>query len=216
MFKKQRSWHNQSHHIWQTDGETVADFIFLGSKVTADDDDSHEIKRFAPWNKSYDQQRQNIKEQRQYFANKFHIVKAMVFPLVMYRCESWTIKKAEGWRIDVFQLWCWRRLLRVHWTSKGSNLSILKEINSEYSLEGLMLNLKLQYFGHIMRRADSLGKTLIWGKIESKRRRGRQKMRWLYSISNSMDTIWTNSRRQKRTDKPGMLLSRGHKESYTT
>ena len=187
MFKKQRSWHNQSHHIWQTDGETVADFIFLGSKVTADDDDSHEIKRFAPWNKSYDQQRQNIKEQRQYFANKFHIVKAMVFPLVMYRCESWTIKKAEHQRIDAFELWCWKRLLRVPWTARRSNLSILKEISPEYSLEWLMLKLKLQYFGHLMWKANLLEKTLMLGKIEVRKRRGWQRTRWLDGITYSMD-----------------------------
>ena len=125
---------------------------------------------------------------------KVHLVKAMVFPVVMYGCESRTIKKAELQRIDASELWCWRRLLRVLWTGRRSNQSILKKINPEYSLEGLMLNLKLQYFGHMMWRADSLEKTLIWGKTESKRRRGRQKMRWLYSISDSMDTIWTNSR----------------------
>ena len=113
-------------------------------------------------------------------------VKALVFPIVMYRCESWTVKKAESPRIDVFKLWCWRRLLRVPWTARRSNQSILKEINPKYSLEGLMLKLKLQYFGHLMQRADSLEKILILGKIEG-RRRGRQTMRWLDSITNSMD-----------------------------
>ena len=113
------------------------------------------------------------------------MVKAMVFLVVMYRCESWTIKKAEHRRIDAFKLWCWRRLLRVSWTARRSNQSILKKINPEYSLEGLML--KLQYFGHLMQRADSLGKTLMLGKIEGRRRKGRQKMRWLDSITNSMD-----------------------------
>ena len=118
---------------------------------------------------------------------KVHLVKAIVFPVVMYGCESWTIKKAEHWRIDVFELWCWRRLLRVPWTARSSNQSILKEISPEYSLEGLMLKLKLQYFGHLMRRADSSEKTLMLGKIDGGRRRGWQKMRWLDGITNSMD-----------------------------
>ena len=118
---------------------------------------------------------------------KFTIVKAMVFPVVMCRCESWTIRKAECWRIDGFQLWCWRRLLRVPWTAKRSNQYTLKEINPEYSLEGLILKLKLQYFGHLMRRAGSLEKTLILGKTEGRRRRGWQRMRWLDGITNSMD-----------------------------
>ena len=118
---------------------------------------------------------------------KFHLVKAMVFPVVMYRCESWTINKAEHRRIDVFELWCWRRLLRVPWTARRSNQPILKEIRPECSLEGLMLKLKLQYFGHLMQRADSLEKTLMLGKIEGSRRRGRQRMRWLDGITDSMD-----------------------------
>ena len=118
---------------------------------------------------------------------KVHLVKAMVFPVVMYGCESWTIKKAEGRRIDAFELWCWRRLLRVPWTARRSNMSVLKEINPEYSLEGLVLKLKLQYFGHLMYRTDSLEKTLMLGKIEDRRRRGRQRMRWLDAIT----TQWT-------------------------
>ena len=117
---------------------------------------------------------------------KVHLVKAMVFPVAMYGCESWTIKKAERRRIDTFELWCWRRLLRVPWTARRSNQFILKEINPEYSLEGLMLKLKLQYFGHLMRRTDSLKKTLMLGKIEGGRRRGRQRMRWLDGITDSM------------------------------
>ena len=121
--------------------------------------------------KNYDQLRQHIKKQRHYFANK-SLVKAMVFPVVMYGCESWTIKKAECRRIDAFELWCWRRLLRIPWTAQRSNQSILKEINPEYSLEGVMLKPKVQYFGHLMGRTDSLGKTLILGKIEGRRRRG--------------------------------------------
>ena len=119
---------------------------------------------------------------------KVHLVKAMVFPVVMYECESWTIKKAERRRIDAFELWCWRRLSRVPWTARRSNQSILKEISPEYSLEGLMLKLKLQYFGHLMRRADSFEKTLMVEKIEGGRRRGRQRMRWLDGITDPMDT----------------------------
>ena len=118
---------------------------------------------------------------------KVHLVKAMVFPVVMYGCESWTIKKAEHQRIDAFELWCWRRLLRVPWTARRSNQSILKEINPDYSLEGLMLKLKLQYFGHLMGRTDSFEKTLMLGKIEGRRRRGRQRMKWLDGIT----TLWT-------------------------
>ena len=120
-------------------------------------------------------------------STKFHLVKAMVFPVVMIGCESWTIKKAEHWRIDAFELWCWRRLLRVPWTGRGSNQSILKEISPEYTLEGLMLKLKLQSFGHLTRRADSFAKTLMLGKIEGRRRRGQQKMRWLDGITDSLD-----------------------------
>ena len=123
---------------------------------------------------------------------KVCLVKAMVFPVVMYGCESWTIKKAECRRIDAFEMWCWRRLLRVPWTAKRSNQSILKEINPEYSLEGLMMKLKLQYFGHLMRRADSLEKTLMLGKIEGRRRRGQQRMRWLDGITDSMDMSLSN------------------------
>jgi len=141
----------------------------------------------TPWKESYDQPRQHIKKQTHYVANKVHLVKAMVFPVVMYGCESWTIKKAEHLRIDAFELWCWRRLLRVPWTARRSNQSILKEISPGCSLEGLMLMLKLQYFGHLMQRADSLEKTLMLGKIEGQRRRGRQRMRWLDGIIDSMD-----------------------------
>ena len=133
---------------------------------------------FAPWKKSYGKPRQLVKKQRCYFANKVHIVKAVVYPVVMYRCESWTIKKPGCQRTDAFKLWCWRRLLRVPWTARRSNQSILKEISLEDSLEGLMLKLKLQYFGHLKPRTDSLEKTLTLGKIES-RRRGQQRMRWM-------------------------------------
>ena len=128
----------------------------------------------APWKKSYDQPRQHIKKQRHYFANTVRLVKAMVFPVVMYGCKSWTIKKKECWRIDAFELWSWRRLLRVPWTARRSNQSILKEISPEYSLGGLMLKLKLQYFGYLMWRTDSFEKTLMLGKIEGGGRRGWQ------------------------------------------
>ena len=139
-----------------------------------------------PWKESYDQPRQHIEKQRHYFANKGLSIKAMVFPVIMYGCERWTIKKAECQRIDAFELWCWRRLLRVPWTAKRSNESILKEISPGCSLEGLMLKLKFQYFGHLMRRADSFEKTLMLGKIEGRRRRGRQRMRWLDGITDSV------------------------------
>ena len=137
--------------------------------------------------KSYDKPRQHIKRQRHYFANKVHIVKAMVFSVVMYERESWTIKKAENRRTDAFEWWGQRRLLRISWTARRSNQSILKEINPEYSLEGLMLKLKLQYLGHLVRRANSLEKTLMLGKTEGRRRRGWQRTRWLDGITNSMD-----------------------------
>ena len=141
----------------------------------------------APWKKSYDQPRQRIKKQRHHFANKGPSSQSYCFPVVMYGCESWTIKKAEHRRIDAFELWCWRRRLRVPWTDERSNQSILKEFSPEYSLEGLMLQLKFQYFGHLMQRTDLLEKTLMVDKIESRRRRGWQRMRWLDSITNSME-----------------------------
>ena len=141
----------------------------------------------TPWKESYDQPRQHIQKQRYYFANKGQSSQGYGFPVVMYGCESWTIKKAESRRIKAFELWCWRRLLRVPWTARRYNQSILKEISPRYSLEGLMLKLKLQYFGHLMRTADSSEKTLILGMIEGRRRRGRQRMRWLDGITDSMD-----------------------------
>ena len=141
----------------------------------------------APWKKNYDQPRQHIKTQKYYFANKVHLVKAMVFPVIMYGCENWTIKKAEHQRLDASEPWCWRRLLRVPWTARRSNQSILKEISPEYLLEGLMLKLKLQYFGHLMQRTDSVEKTLMLGRIEGRRGRGRQRIRWLDGITDTMD-----------------------------
>ena len=164
------------------------DFIFLGSKITADGDYSHEIKRHLLLGRKAMTNLDSLLKSRDItLPTKVCLVKTMVFPVVMYGCESWTIKKAECWRTDAFELWCWRRLLRVPWTARILNQSILKEISSEYSLEGLMLKLKLQYFGHLMRRADSFEKTLILGKIEGRRRRGRQRMKWLAGIINSMD-----------------------------
>ena len=163
-------------NLWQIDGktvETVADFIFLYSKTTADGDCRHEIKRLLLLGRKAMTNLDNILKRRNItLPTKAHLVKAMVFPAVMYGCESWTIKKAECQRIDASELWCWRRLLRVPWTARSSNQSILKEISPECSLEGLMLKLKLQYFSHLMRRADSLEKTLVLGKIEGRRRRG--------------------------------------------
>ena len=141
----------------------------------------------TPWKESYDQPRQHIKKQRHTLPTKVCLVNAMVFPVVIYGCESWTIKKAGPWRVDAFELWCWRRLFRVPWTARRSNQSILKEISLGCSLEGLMLKLKLQYFGHLMRRADSFEKALMLGKIEDRRRRGRQRMRWLDGITDTMD-----------------------------
>ena len=168
--------------------ETVTDFVFLGFKITADGDCSHEIKRCLLLGRKPIINLDSISKSRDVtLPTKVRLVKAMVFPVVMYGCESWTIKKAECQRIDAFELWCWRRLLRVPWTARRSNQSILKEISPEYSLEGLMLNLKLQYFGHLMRGTDSLEKTLMLGKIEGRRRRGRQRMRWLHGITNQ----WT-------------------------
>ena len=176
---------------WQIDGETmetVADFIFLGSKITAGGDCSHEIKRRLLLGRKVMTNLDSILKTRDIIlSTKVHLVKAMVFPVVMYGCESWTINKAEHRRIDAFELWCWRRLLRVPWTARRSNQSILKEISLGCSLEGLMLKLKLQSFGHLMRRADSFEKTLMLGKIEGRRRRGRQRMRWLDGITDSMD-----------------------------
>ena len=168
--------------------ETVADFIFGGSKITADGDCSHEIKRSLLLGRKVMTNLDSILKSRDItLPTKVRLVKAMVFPGVMYGCESWTVKKAECQRIDAFELQCWRRLLRVLWTARRSNQSILKEIGPGCSLEGLMLKLKLQYFGHLMRRADSLEKTLKLGALGGRRRRGQQRMRWLDGITDSMD-----------------------------
>ena len=161
--------------------------IFIGSKITVDGDCSHEIKRCLLLGRKVMTNLDNILKSREItFSTKVHLVKAMVFPVVMYGCESWAIKKAEHRRIDAFELWFWRRLLRVPWTMRRSKQSILKT-SPGCSLEGLMLKLKFQFFGHLMRRADSFEKTLMLGKIEGRRRRGWQRMRWLDGITNSMD-----------------------------
>ena len=176
---------------WQIVGETVervADFISGGSKISADGDCSYEIKRRLFLGRKVVTNLDSILKSRDItLPTKVRLVKAMIFPVVMYGCESWTIKKAEHQRIDAFELWCYRRLLRVPWTARRPNQSILKEISPGCSVEGLMLKLKLQYFGHLMRRADSFGKTLMLGKIEGRRRRGRQRMRWLDGITDSID-----------------------------
>ena len=172
---------------WQIDGETVTDFIFLGSKITADGDCSHEIKRRLLLGSKVTTNLDSIFKSRDItLPTKVHLVKSMVFPVVMYGCESWTVKKAERQRIDAFELWCWRRLLRVPWTAGRSNQSILKEISPGISLEGMMLKLKLQYFGHPTQTADSLEKTLMLGGIGGRRRRGRQRMRCLDGITDLM------------------------------
>ena len=173
------------------DGETVeivSDFIFWGSKITADGDSSHEIKRCLPLGRKVMTNLDSIFKSRDVtLPTKVRLVKAMVFPVVMYEWESWAVKKAEHRRIDAFELWCWRRLLRVPWTARRSNQSIVKEISPGCSLEGLILKMKLQYFGHLMRRVDSLEKTLMLGGIGGRRRRGRQRMRWLDGITDLTD-----------------------------
>ena len=176
---------------WKIDGETmetVTDFIFLGSKITADGDCSHEIKRFLFLGRKGMTNLDSILKSRDItLPTKVCLVKAVVFRVVIYGCESWSIRKAERQRIDAFELWCWRRLLWVPWTARRSNQSILKEISPEYSLEELVLKLKLQYFGHLMWRTDSVEKMLMLGKIEGRRRWGWQRMRWLDGITNSID-----------------------------
>ena len=176
---------------WEIDGataETVSDFIFLGSKIIADSNCSHEIQRCLLLGRKVMTNLDSIFKSRDItLPTKVHLVKAMVFPVIMYGCESWAVKKAERQSMDAFELWCWRRLLRVPWTARRSNQSILKEIGPGCSLEGMMLKLKLQYFCHLMRRVDSLENTLMLGGIGGRRRRGRQRMRWLDGMTDSMD-----------------------------
>ena len=190
---------------WQIEGEkveAVIDFIFLGSKITVDGNCNHEIKTLILGRKAMTNLDSVLKSRDITLLTKVHRVKAVVFPRVIYGCESWVIKKAACWRIDAFKLCGWRRLLRVPWTTRRSNQSILKEVNPGYSLKGLMLKLKLQYFGHLMQRANSVEKTVMLGKIEGRRRRG-----WMASLTRWM---WvSSSRRWWRTGKPGMLPSMG-------
>ena len=195
--------------------ETVADFLFLGSKITEDGDCSHDIKRcLLPGRKAMTNLDSMLKSRDITLLTKVLIVKAMVFPVVMYGCESWTIKKTKCWRIDAFELRCWRRLLRAPSTARRSNQSIVKEISHEYSLEGLMLKLKLQYFGHLMQRTNSLEKTLMLGKMEGKRR-SRQGMRWLDSITNSMDMNLSNLREMVKDRKTWCVAVHGITKSWT-
>ena len=188
--------HLQRHRIDVETVETVSDFIFLGSKITADGDCSHEIKRHLLLGRKVMTNLDSIFKSKDItLSTKVRLVKAMVFPVVMYGCKSWTVKKAESWRIDAFEVWCWRRLLRVPWTARRSNQSILKEISPGCSLEGIMLKLKLQYFGHLMWRVDSLEKTLMLGGIGGRRRRGRQRMRWPEGITDSIDVSLSELRK---------------------
>ena len=190
---------------WEIDGETVSDFIFLGSEITADGDCSHEIKRCLLLGRKVMTNLDSILKSRDItWPTKARLGKAMVFPVVMYGCESWTIKKAECRRIDAFELWCWRRVLRVPWTVRRSNQSILKEIGSEYSLEGLMLKLKLQYSGHLTQTTDSLEKTLMLGKIEGGRRGG-----WQMASPTQWTWVWVNSGNWWWTGRPGVLQFMG-------
>ena len=194
---------------WEIDGETGSDFTFGGSKITADGDCNHEIKRRLLLGRKVMTNLDSILKNRDItLPTKGHLVKAMVFPVVMYGCESWTIKKAECRRTDAFELWCWRRPLRVPWTARRYNQSILKEISPEYSLEGLMLKLKLQSFGHVMRRTDSFEKTLMLGKTEGGGR-GRRSKRWLDGIITQWTWVYSNSRSWGWTGTPGMLQSMG-------
>ena len=179
---------------WGNSGNSVR-LYFLGSKITADGDCSHEIERRLLLGRKVMTNLDGIFKSRDIpLLTKVHLVKAMVFAVVMYGCESWTVKKAESQRIDVFEVWYWRRLLRVPWTARRSNQSILKEISPGCSLEGMMLKLKLQYFGHLLRRADSLEKTVMLGGIGGRRRRGQQRMRWLDGITDSMDVSLSDLR----------------------
>ena len=189
--------------------ETVTDFILGGSKIPGDCDCSHEIKRCLFLGRKVMTNLDSILKSRDItLLTKVHLVKAIVFPVVKYESESWTIKKAECWRIVAFELWSWRRLLRVPWPERRSNQSILKEISPECSLEGLVLKLKLRYFGHLIQRPDSFEKTLMLGKIEGRRRRGQQRMRWMTSPTQ-WTWVWVNYGSRWWTGRPGLLWSMG-------
>jgi len=198
--------------------ETVAGFVLLGSKITVDGDCSHEMKtRLLLGRKIMTNLANVLKSRDMTLLTKVHLVKAMVFPVVMYGCESWTVKKAEPHRIDAFELWCWRRLLRVPWTTRWSNQSVLKEISPEYSLEGLILKLKLHYSGHLMWRSISLEKTLMLGRLRAGGEGGDRGWDGWMTSPTQWTWVWVDSGRWWRTWKPGVLqLIRGCKESDTT
>ena len=194
---------------WGDIGNSVR-FYFGGSKITVDGDCSHEIKRCLLLGRKVMTNLDSILKNRDItLPTKVHMVKAMVFPVVLYECESWTVEKAERWRIDALELWCWRRLLRVPWTARRSNQSILKEIRPGCSLDRLILKLKLQYFGHLMRSIDSLEKTLMLGGIGGRRRRGRERMRWLDGITDSTGMGWVDSGSWWWTGRPWVLWFMG-------
>ena len=194
---------------WQT--------TFWGSKITAGGDCSHEIKRRLLFGRKVMTNLDSILKNRDItLLTEVHLVKAMVFPVVMYGCESWTLKKAQRWRIDAFELWCWRRLLRVPWTTRRSNKSILKEINSEYSLEGLILKLRLLYFGYMIWRTDSLEETLMLGNTECRKRRGWQRMWWLDIMSNSMNMNLSKLQEKMKNREAWHAAVHGRKESDST
>ena len=204
---------------WQIDGgtmEVVTDFIFVGYRITVDGDNSHEIKRYLFFGRKAMTNLHSILKSRDItLLTNVHLIKAMVFPVVMCECESWTVKKAEWQRIDNLQTVVLVKTLRVPWTARRSNLSFLKEINPEYSLEGMMLKLKLQYFGYLMRRADSLEKTLMLGKTEGRRRRGWQRMRWLDRITNSVDMTLSKLREMVKEREAWRAAVRGITRSWT-